>query len=151
MGKFQEQVMSISNGLENSKSLFHRPIFLIKLIPFRPRYPYPFSRRITIFFCLTWLMAPPCPAIVGVPHYSAQGGGVPTRERESMNDDEREYREEAARLKLTPRKEQRAVIAWLRDIAADPQVSKAERQLAQQRATALASISTERDSPNINT
>jgi hypothetical protein len=53
---------------------------------------------------------------------------------------EQEYREEAARLKLTPRAEQRAVVQWLRDIAADSSLSNDDRQLADERANALAKL-----------
>jgi hypothetical protein len=50
---------------------------------------------------------------------------------------EREYREEAARLAQLPKAEQRAIIAWHRDIAANPKVKKADRQLAADKAEAL--------------
>lgn len=55
----------------------------------------------------------------------------------NADDKEQDYRDEAARLALTSRKDQRAVIAWLKEIAADPEVSKADRQLARDRANAL--------------
>ena len=54
--------------------------------------------------------------------------------------DAEEYRDEAARLVLTPRAEQRAIIAWLKDIAADSKVKKANRQLADEKAKALQSL-----------
>jgi hypothetical protein len=44
---------------------------------------------------------------------------------------------EAERLKLAPRSDQRAHVAWLHDIAADPNVPDEERRDAQTRAKAL--------------
>jgi hypothetical protein len=55
-------------------------------------------------------------------------------------DSEKEYREEAARLGQAPKPEQEALIAWLRDIAADPKVKEADRTAAQERAHALARL-----------
>ena len=68
--------------------------------------------------------------------------GVGSRQEDRMNAGEKEqdYRNEAARLALTPRQEQRAVVAWLHDIAADPEVRKADRQEARERAKALESL-----------
>ncbi len=57
-----------------------------------------------------------------------------------MNADPIDYREEAARLALATIEDQRAVIAWLKDIAADPKVKKADRQLAGEKAKALESL-----------
>jgi hypothetical protein len=65
------------------------------------------------------------------------GVGSGQEDRMNADDKEQEYRDEAARLALTSRREQRAAIAWLKDIAADPKVSKADRQLARDRAAAL--------------
>lgn len=56
-----------------------------------------------------------------------------------MEFDER-YRSEAARLAQVPRQEQQAVIAWLKEIAANPKVKKADRQFARERAKALESL-----------
>jgi hypothetical protein len=50
---------------------------------------------------------------------------------------EQEHRAEAERLAKLPRSEQRVIVAWHRDIAADPKVRKADRQLAGERAKAL--------------
>jgi hypothetical protein len=48
-----------------------------------------------------------------------------------------EYREEAERLALLPKTDQRAIIALHRSVAGDPKVSKANRQEARERANAL--------------
>ncbi len=53
---------------------------------------------------------------------------------------EREYRDEAARLGQAPKPEQEALVAWLRDIAADPKVREADRTAAHERANALARL-----------
>jgi len=50
---------------------------------------------------------------------------------------EQEYRDEAARLAQLPAAEQRAVLAWQRDIAADANLSEADRRAARDRADAL--------------
>ena len=50
---------------------------------------------------------------------------------------EQEYREEAERLALLPRDEQKAIIAMHRDIASNPKVPKAEREAGRERADAL--------------
>jgi hypothetical protein len=50
---------------------------------------------------------------------------------------EREYREEADRLALLPLAEQRKVVALIRAPADDPQVSRADRKTAVERAEAL--------------
>jgi hypothetical protein len=50
---------------------------------------------------------------------------------------EQEYREEAARLALLAREEQRGIIALHRAVAADRKVSKANRLEAGERAEAL--------------
>jgi hypothetical protein len=51
---------------------------------------------------------------------------------------EQEHREEADRLALLSREEQRAIIAWHREIAGNPKVRKADRDEARERADALA-------------
>ena len=51
-----------------------------------------------------------------------------------------EYRDEAERLALTPRAEQEAIVQWLKDIAANSKAKKADRQLADEKAKALASL-----------
>jgi hypothetical protein len=50
---------------------------------------------------------------------------------------EQEYREEAERLALLPKAEQRAIVAWHKAIADDPKVKKSDRQAASARARAL--------------
>jgi hypothetical protein len=50
---------------------------------------------------------------------------------------EQEYREEADRLALLPREEQRGIIALHRAVAEDLKVSKANRREAGERAEAL--------------
>jgi hypothetical protein len=50
---------------------------------------------------------------------------------------EQEYREQAERLALVPKKVQSAVIAWLRDIASNPKLRKQDREEARKRANAL--------------
>jgi hypothetical protein len=50
---------------------------------------------------------------------------------------EHEYREEAKRLAQLPEAEQRAALAWHREIAADPKVKQADRKAAEDRAEAL--------------
>ena len=55
-----------------------------------------------------------------------------------MNTDrEREYREEAERLKLLPREDQRAVVEMIGLPANDPKVPKVDRLEARQRVRAL--------------
>jgi hypothetical protein len=49
----------------------------------------------------------------------------------------REFKEEAKRLALLPREEQRQIIALHRSVAGDPKVSKRDRDLARERADAL--------------
>lgn len=51
---------------------------------------------------------------------------------------EREYREEARRLAELPRADQREIIALHRSVADDGKVSKRDRELARERAEALA-------------
>jgi hypothetical protein len=51
-----------------------------------------------------------------------------------------EFRQEAARLALLPKADQRAVIALHRSVANDPRVSEANRAEARKRANALARI-----------
>jgi hypothetical protein len=51
-----------------------------------------------------------------------------------MND---QHAAEAERLAELPQAEQEAVIAWHRDIAANPKIRKADRELARERANAL--------------
>jgi hypothetical protein len=53
---------------------------------------------------------------------------------------EREYREEAERLRQLPRAEQRAVVELIGSPARDPKVSKANREEARRRARALARL-----------
>jgi hypothetical protein len=50
---------------------------------------------------------------------------------------ERDFREEAERLRLLPRDEQRAIIALHRSVANDREVSPANRQEARARVKAL--------------
>ena len=50
---------------------------------------------------------------------------------------EQEYRDEARRLAQLPKAEQRAIVAWHRDIAADPKVKPADRKAAGDRAKVL--------------
>jgi hypothetical protein len=50
---------------------------------------------------------------------------------------EQEHRDEAERLAHLPVAEQRAILAWHRDIAADPKLSKGDRKAARERADAL--------------
>jgi hypothetical protein len=50
---------------------------------------------------------------------------------------QQEYRDEAARLAKLPKAEQRQIIAWHKDIAADPKAKTADRQAAGDRALAL--------------
>jgi hypothetical protein len=50
---------------------------------------------------------------------------------------EKQCQVEAQCLAQLPRAEQRAVIAWHRDIAANPKVRKADRNLARERADAI--------------
>ena len=52
-------------------------------------------------------------------------------------DKEQEYREEAERLKLLPRKLQREIVALIRSPADDPEVSAENRREARRRANAL--------------
>ena len=74
------------------------------------------------------------------PALAAQRGGVSSRSRMNADDIEQDNRDEATRLALTPRQVQLAVIAWLNDIASDPKVRKADRQLAHERAKSLQSL-----------
>ena len=50
---------------------------------------------------------------------------------------EQDYRDEAARLAQAPREDQETMIAWLKEIAANPKVAKADREIADERAKAL--------------
>ena len=50
---------------------------------------------------------------------------------------EQEYREEAKRLAQLPLEDQRAIVAWHRDIAADAKLPKGDRDAARERAAAL--------------
>jgi hypothetical protein len=52
-------------------------------------------------------------------------------------DKDREYREEAERLKPLPRKLQREIVATIRSPADDPEVSAENRREARRRANAL--------------
>ena len=53
------------------------------------------------------------------------------------DEQEKEWREEAKRLKAVSRKDQRLIIAIHRSIADDPKVPKADRDDARERADAL--------------
>ena len=50
---------------------------------------------------------------------------------------ERDCRDEAERLRLLPREDQRAIVALHRSVANDPKVTKANRDEARRRADAL--------------
>jgi hypothetical protein len=50
---------------------------------------------------------------------------------------ERAYREEAKRLAFISEAEQRAVVAWIRDLARNRALRKADREAARERAEAL--------------
>jgi len=50
---------------------------------------------------------------------------------------EQEHRDEAERLARLPAAERRAILAWHRDIAANPKLRKADRKAARERADAL--------------
>jgi hypothetical protein len=53
---------------------------------------------------------------------------------------EREYREEAERLKQLPRAEQRAIVELIGSPARDPEVSEENRKEARRRASALSRL-----------
>jgi hypothetical protein len=61
-----------------------------------------------------------------------------------------EFRQEAERLAQLPRDEQDAILAWQRDLAANPKLRKADRDLARQRADALERLRKRRKKPSHN-
>jgi len=60
-----------------------------------------------------------------------------TGKRKESPASEAEHREEAERLALLPREDQREIIALHRSIASNPKVPKREREAGRERAAAL--------------